>query len=75
MRPLKVAVIGGGPGAMFFCHAYNKQRRQREETGKPFQELQITCFENKSSPGGVGRSSSSASPSTDDGSTSEDTRI
>jgi cation diffusion facilitator CzcD-associated flavoprotein CzcO len=79
MRPLKVAVIGGGPGAMFFCHSYNKQRRQQEEDGDPIQELQITCFEKQSSPGGVWRStsssSSSSSPNQGDTVTTDDTRI
>lgn len=73
MAPLRVCVIGGGPGAMFFCHAWNHQRRhhqqqQRDEKGhneegqqgsESLHELKITCFEMKSTPGGVWRAPSS----------------
>ena len=65
MAPLKVCVIGGGPGAMFLCHAYNKQRREAQATAAGsasstgtsplFQELEITCMEQHSMPGGLWR--------------------
>ncbi|KAL3914369.1 MAG: hypothetical protein SGILL_006126 [Bacillariaceae sp.] len=55
MAPLKVAVIGGGPGAMFFCHSYAKMSRASGNAIK--QPLEITCFEKKQSPGGVWRAS------------------
>ncbi|KAG7343437.1 monooxygenase FAD-binding protein [Nitzschia inconspicua] len=52
MAPLKVAIIGGGPAAMFLCHSYHKQRQEQRPN---FLELRITCFEKKASPGGVWR--------------------
>jgi len=66
-RPLKVCIIGGGPGAMFFCHAWNRQRREAEEVAAAGTEasvttktmmtttLDITCFEQQSTAGGVWR--------------------
>jgi Flavin-binding monooxygenase-like len=72
MAPLKLAVIGGGPGAMFFCHSYHKQRQNQETT----LELQITCFEKKASPGGVWRASKEQDSSADDATANaDDTRI
>ena len=46
---MKIAVIGGGPSGLFFCHAIEKIQR---ETGKLFS---VTCFEKASQPGGVWR--------------------
>lgn len=51
-----VAVIGCGPGGMFFLHALACKRRQLEEEGR-FDEIsllpEVTCYEKSSSPGGV----------------------
>jgi cation diffusion facilitator CzcD-associated flavoprotein CzcO len=58
MPPLKVAVIGGGPAAMFFCHSYQKQRAAASgDAQEEPPSLEITCFEKKESPGGVWRAS------------------
>ncbi|KAG7372597.1 flavin-containing monooxygenase [Nitzschia inconspicua] len=65
MAPLKVAIIGGGPAAMFFCHSYHKQRQMQEEQRRTdFVELHITCFEKKASPGGVWRPSPTSTSTT-----------
>jgi thioredoxin reductase len=55
-----VAVIGCGPGGMFFLHAVATKRREMEQT----QQIEssncvlpiVTCFESSSSPGGVWKS-------------------
>lgn len=57
--PIKVAVIGGGPGGMFFCHALETYRRelvQKNEKEALEQLPQVMCFERASGPGGVWRS-------------------
>jgi len=59
IAPLRVCIIGGGPAAMFFCHAWNQQKKSASSSPPPqqqLQELDITCFEMKSTPGGVWRS-------------------
>jgi hypothetical protein len=55
IAPLRVCIIGGGPAAMFFCHAWNQQTKSVSPQ-QQLQELDITCFEMKSTPGGVWRS-------------------
>jgi len=53
-----VAVIGGGPGGMFFCHALERYRHELMEKGDE-QGLSalpiVTCFERAPGPGGVWR--------------------
>ena len=52
-----VAVIGGGPGAMFLCHALEIQRKELIEKGKDVGSFPlIRCFERSAGPGGVWRS-------------------
>jgi len=51
-----IAVIGGGPGAMFFCHAIESKRKElllkgQDASGFPV----VTCFERAPGPGGVWR--------------------
>ena len=60
---LRVAVIGGGPSAIFFAHALNQQRalfQQQEERSaggsRQFIDLDVKCFEKADAPGGVWRS-------------------
>ena len=57
---LRVAIIGGGPAAMFFCHAWNQQKKAASRDGKQApplaHELEITCLEREASPGGIWRS-------------------
>ena len=68
-----VAVIGAGPGAMFFCHALETHRRELltktkgDETTAPIANLPvITCLERAPGPGGTWRSArASASSSLD----------
>jgi hypothetical protein len=41
---------------MFLCHAWNKQQREAVANGEPLpHDLDITCFEQQSTPGGVWR--------------------
>jgi cation diffusion facilitator CzcD-associated flavoprotein CzcO len=49
--PISVAVIGGGPGGMFFVHALN---RMKDEMGAN-QNISVTCYERSSHPGGIWR--------------------
>jgi thioredoxin reductase len=49
MKPLSIAVIGGGPSGLFFCHAMEYMMKQ---TGK---QVSVTCFEKSSQPGGIWR--------------------
>uniref|UniRef100_A0A7S3PZT7 Uncharacterized protein n=1 Tax=Chaetoceros debilis TaxID=122233 RepID=A0A7S3PZT7_9STRA len=56
--PKNVAVIGCGPGGMFFLHALAKRRKQLEEQGDLIELMalpNVTCFEKSPSPGGVWR--------------------
>lgn len=57
--PPTVAVIGGGPGSMFFCHALETRRRELMEKGDSEAALAhlpiVTCFERADGPGGVWR--------------------
>jgi cation diffusion facilitator CzcD-associated flavoprotein CzcO len=56
--PPTVAVIGGGPGGMFFCHALETRRRELKEQGDEaaLASLPIVAvFERASGPGGVWR--------------------
>jgi cation diffusion facilitator CzcD-associated flavoprotein CzcO len=55
--PLRVCIIGGGPAAMFFCHAWNQQTKSVSPQ-QQLQELDITCFEMKLTPGGIWRAPS-----------------
>ena len=55
--PDSVAVIGCGPGGMFFCHALQRKRKELLERGELIDHLpRVTVFERASSPGGVWRS-------------------
>ena len=54
MAPLSVAVIGGGPSGLFFCHA---MEHMKQETGR---EISVTCFEKSSQPGGIWRAAESS---------------
>ena len=55
--PDSVAVIGCGPGGLFFCHALETKRREMLARGESVDTLpQVTAFERASSPGGVWRS-------------------
>ena len=56
--PLRICIIGGGPAAMFFCHAWNQQKKSTAPPHQKLQDLDITCFEMKSTPGGVWRARS-----------------
>jgi trimethylamine monooxygenase len=47
-----VAVIGGGPGGMFFCHVMETKLK---DNNNPSQSFSVTCFERSSQPGGVWR--------------------
>jgi hypothetical protein len=63
VEPPTVAVIGCGPGGMFFLHALASKRRalraQGDEAG--FAALpKVTCFEQASVPGGVWRARTAA---------------
>ncbi len=52
----RIAVIGGGPSAMFFCHSLEQQTREarkQKRIGNCSNLLQVTCFEKSSTPGGV----------------------
>jgi thioredoxin reductase len=51
VEPVSVAVIGCGPGGMFFCHAM-EQKMKESPTG---QSYSVSCFERSSQPGGVWR--------------------
>jgi cation diffusion facilitator CzcD-associated flavoprotein CzcO len=50
MTPITIAVIGGGPSGLFFCHAIGKIARDAKGRA-----VSVTCFERSSSPGGVWR--------------------
>ena len=62
MVALSVAVIGGGPGGMLFCHALETRRRVLMEQGDDDDDAglanlpTVTCFERAPAPGGVWRS-------------------
>ena len=43
---------------MFFCHAWNQQKKSTAPPHQKLQDLDITCFEMKSTPGGVWRARS-----------------
>jgi len=58
--PPTVAIIGAGPGGMFFCHALETMRRKLTEEGEEAALANlpvVTCFERAPGPGGVWRSS------------------
>lgn len=75
---LRVAVIGGGPSAMFFCHALETQMReaqtfppQTRNTGNnnninKLSLLQVTCFEKAATPGGVWKAVATQPSTTND---------
>ena len=51
-----VAVIGGGPGAMFLCHALETQKKEMESKGEDTSAFPIVkVFERAEGPGGVWR--------------------
>jgi Flavin-binding monooxygenase-like len=59
---MKVAVIGGGPGGMFFCHAIESRRRLLIEAGDAAAAKLlplVTCFEKSSAAGGVWKAATS----------------
>lgn len=58
--PPTVAIIGAGPGGMFFCHALETMKRKllKEGNEEALANLPtVTCFERASGPGGVWRPS------------------
>jgi thioredoxin reductase len=55
MTPLSVAVIGGGPSGLFFCHAMEHMMKQ---TGR---KITVRCFEKSSQPGGIWRAAETSS--------------
>jgi hypothetical protein len=61
--PVTVAVIGSGPGGMFFLHALATLRQKLQQEDGDDEALAalplVTAFERTSSPGGVWKSSSS----------------
>jgi thioredoxin reductase len=61
-NPINVAVIGGGPGGMFFIHALN--RMVKEEVGAN-QNINVICYERSSRPGGIWRAADSNGNNTD----------
>ena len=66
--PPKVAVVGCGPGGMFFCHAIETYRRELLEEGDEAGIAalpSITCFERASGPGGVWRAKRSFADAVD----------
>lgn len=71
-RPLTIAVIGGGPSGLFFCHAIEsyvrKQEQEQQQHQKQHRPIKVVCFEKSSQPGGVWRaaadSASDSDPST-----------
>merc|ERR1740117_453094 len=56
--PPTVCVIGGGPGAMFFCHSLETQKNLLLDEGEDISSFPtiVKCFERSSGPGGVWRS-------------------
>jgi cation diffusion facilitator CzcD-associated flavoprotein CzcO len=58
--PLSVCVIGGGPGAMSFCHSLETQKNDLIKKGVDISQYTfptiVNCFERSSGPGGVWRS-------------------
>lgn len=47
-----VAIIGAGPGGMFFCHALETYRQELEEKGDSVDNLpQAVCLERAPGPG------------------------
>lgn len=55
---MKVAIIGCGPGGMFFLHALALRRKRLEEEGNTsaVEALpEVTCYERSASPGGLWR--------------------
>jgi hypothetical protein len=59
--PDSVAVIGCGPGGMFFCHALETKRKELLDRGELIDHLpRVTVFERASGPGGVWRSDRNA---------------
>mmetsp|Transcript_11550 Transcript_11550/g.27133 ORF Transcript_11550/g.27133 Transcript_11550/m.27133 type:complete len:695 (-) Transcript_11550:106-2190(-) len=52
-----IAIIGGGPAAMFFCHALEIQKKELISKGNDVSGFPIVqCFERAPGPGGVWRS-------------------
>jgi cation diffusion facilitator CzcD-associated flavoprotein CzcO len=60
-RTMSIAVIGSGPGGMAFCHAIETRKQQALAQGDSLSlaetQLQVTCFEQSPSPGGVWKAS------------------
>jgi len=56
--PPTVCVIGGGPGALFFCHALETQKKLLLAKGEDISHFPgvVKCFERSPGPGGVWRS-------------------
>lgn len=63
-----VAVIGGGPGAMFLCHSIEVQRNELLKKGEDVSGFPIVkCFERSGGPGGVWRSDRTHEDKSDEG--------
>ena len=60
---ISIAVIGGGPSGLFFCHAIEKIRRQFPN----HTPLRVSCFERSSQPGGVWRAATATDGDTTSG--------
>jgi thioredoxin reductase len=62
-EPLSIAVIGGGPSGLFFCHAieYYLKKELQEPKSSAQREVKVVCFEKSSQPGGVWRAASDRS--------------
>lgn len=64
MKSISVAVIGGGPGGLSFCHAIERQARQQRDGGgieisppsTTTPRVSVRCFERSTGPGGVWKS-------------------
>ncbi len=59
-EPPTVAIIGAGPGGMFFCHALETMKRKLQQEGNETALARlptVTCFERAAGPGGVWRPS------------------
>ena len=66
VSPPTVAVIGGGPGAMFFCHSLETQKREVESKGGDTSAFPtvVKVFERAEGPGGVWRADRSHNDNT-----------
>lgn len=67
--PPTVAIIGAGPGGMFFCHALETMKQKLMDEGDEAAVANlpiVTCFERADGPGGVWRSTRTFAAATAD---------